>query len=265
MRAGLERLAFWSSLLAILTACGASIDLLTEALPTKAIAATNAAAWQEIAPGLEWRTIVPDGDELAQLKVVRIDSEQYRFRALYRPGQALSLRQWRSLEPGASVIVNANFFNPDYRALGLVVSDGAVFGSPYRDRGGTLIVKDDEVSIRSFRSGLPQQIQGINQAIQGFPLLVENGAQAFFDSSSARRARRTVVAQDTSGRILILVTPFLGMSLVELSAFLPSTDLDIVTAMNLDGGGSTMLFVNEIDYQLPSFDALPTALAIYRR
>lgn len=265
MRARLERLAIWSSLLAILTSCGASIDLLRGALPTQAIAAAEAAAWQAVAPGLEWRTIVPDGDELAQLKVVRIDPEQYRFRALYRPSQALSLRQWRSLEPGASVIVNANFFDPEYRALGLVVSDGAAFGRPYRDRGGTLIVKGDDISIRSFRSGLPQQNQGIDQAIQGFPLLVENGAQAYFDQSSARRARRTVVAQDTSGRVLILVTPLLGLSLADLSAYLAATDLDIVTAMNLDGGGSTMLYLNAIDYQLPSFDALPTALAIYRR
>ncbi len=265
MRARLQRVALWSSLLAILTACGASIDLLTDALPTPAATTAAGSAWQAVAPGLEWRTLVPNDDELAQLKALRIDPAQYRFRALYRPGQALSLSEWRSLEPEAGVIVNANFFDPDYRALGLVISDGAVYGSPYRDRGGSLIVRGDDISILSFRSGSPQQIQGIDQAIQGFPMLVENGAQAFFDQSRPRRARRTVVAQDASGRIMILVTPYLGMSLFDLSAFLASADLDIVTAMNLDGGGSTMLLLKEIDYQLPSFDTLPTVLAIYRR
>ena len=261
----LPNMAFGFSLMALLAACGAPIDLITDALPTPANRAAESAAWQAVAPGLEWRTLVPDGDELAQFEVLRIDPRQFRFRALYRPMQPLSLSDWRSAAPDASVIVNANFFDPEYRVLGLVISDGAVFGTPYRDRGGTLMVNEDGVSIVSFRAGMPQQLQGIDQAIQGFPMLVENGEQAFFSQSGARRARRTIVAQDTSGRILILVTPFLGMSLVDLSAYLPATDLDIVTALNLDGGGSTMLALDVTDYQLPSFDAVPAVLAMYRR
>ena len=90
---------------------------------------------------MEWRTIIPNDDELAQLKVLRIDPAQYRFRASYRPGQPLSLSEWRTWESDASVIVNANFFDPEYRALGLVISDSDVHGLPYRDRGGTLVVK----------------------------------------------------------------------------------------------------------------------------
>ena len=96
-------------------------------------------------------------------------------------------------------------------------------------------------------------------------MLVENGEQVFFDQSGARRARRTIIASDANGKILIMVTPLLGMSLAELSAYLPAIDLNIVTAVNLDGGGSTMLALSDNNYLLPSFDAVPTILAIYRR
>lgn len=252
-------------LIALLSSCRASIDLLNIALPSPDAAAPSAPAWQAIAPGLEWRAVSPNDDELAQFRVLRIDPGRYRFRALNRPGQPLSLSQWRALEPEASVIVNANFFDTNYRALGLVISDGAAFGLPYRDRGGTLVVEDGAVSIRSFRSGPLRGLQAFDQAVQGFPMLVENGAQAFFNQSSTRRARRTIIAKDASGRILIMVTPFLGLSLIELSAYLPTSGLDIVTAVNLDGGGSTMLALRDNDYLLPSFDAVPTILAIYRR
>jgi exopolysaccharide biosynthesis protein len=61
-----------------------------------------------------------------------------------------------------------------------------------------------------------------------------------------------------------MATPFLGLSLAELSAYLPTTDLNIVTALNLDGGGSTMMSVNPQGFSIPSFDPVPTILAIYK-
>jgi hypothetical protein len=65
-----------------------------------------------------------------------------------------------------------------------------------------------------------------------------------------------------------MVTPLVGMTLVELSEYLPTTDLELRTAVNLDGGGSTMLYLNVpggIEYTLSSFDPVPAVLAVYPR
>ena len=226
--------------------------------------ATSASDWQAIAEGLEWRRLLPNGDELAQLVVVRIDPSQYRFRALYRAGQPASLSAWRAQAPAASVLVNANFFNGEHEALGLVVSDGQAYGRAYRDRGGSFIIRDGAPAIIA-NQGESLSRDGIEQAVQGFPLLVDGGKPAYLARSGGERTRRTLIAIDRRGNILILVSPFLGLSLADLSAYLPGTDLDIETAFNLDGGGSTMLALPGVDYFQPSLDKAPTVLAVYPR
>ena len=182
-------------------------------------AAAPADGWERITEGLDWRLFHPNGDELSRLVVIRIDPGHFRFRAVYRPGEPLSLADWRRLEPAASVIINANFFDPRYRALGAVVSDGAAYGQAYTERGGTFLVGEGVASVVGFRSGPPRLDQSVEQAIQGFPLLVFEGEQAYFASIHGERNRRTAIAEDGNGSILIIIAPYIGLSLAELSAF----------------------------------------------
>jgi exopolysaccharide biosynthesis protein len=74
-----------------------------------------------------------------------------------------------------------------------------------------------------------------------------------------------VIAQDTQGRILLLVTPLTGLTLADLSAYLPTTDMSIVNALNLDGGGSTMIYARDNALRLASLDPVPAVLAVYAR
>lgn len=240
-------------------------SLRTPSAPTQAPPPTAESDWQSLADGMEWRTLLPNGDELAQIVVIRIDPGRFRFRAIYREGAPQSLADWRKIEPDASLIINANFFDRDHRVLGTVVSDGIRHGSAYSDRGGLFVLRDGSPTVTSTLSPQAQIDSSVEQAVQGFPLLMQQGQQAFFGSSNGERNRRTIIAADDSGRILILITPFLGLSLHDLSAYLPTIGLDIVTAVNLDGGGSTMLALPAADYFLPSFDAVPTILAVYPR
>ncbi len=219
--------------------------------------------WQQIAPGLQIRSMMPLNDASAQLLVARIDPKQYRFRAIYQPGAAQSLAGWRAQEPDASLIVNANYFDSARRAMGLVVSDGHAHGEAYRRLGGSLLVRNGEAAVVPNHAGMP--LYPSEQVVQGYPLLVENGKQAFTDPRGAERNRRSVIAQDSQGHILVIIAPYLGPSLQQLSAFLASADLDIVTAFNLDGGRSTMLSLPDADYMQPSLQAVPTILAVYKR
>ena len=224
----------------------------------------EADGWETISDGLEWRIYVPDSGELVQLYVIRIALEKFRFRALYREGDPLRINDWQAIEPDADVIINANFFDPDNNVIGLLVSDGVVYGQASQNRGGIFAVQDGVASVRSNQTQ-PYQGEALEQAVQASPFLVENREQAYFQTASSQLSRRTIIAQDIDGNILIMATPLLGLSLFDLSAYLPTTDLNIVNALNLDGGGSTMMTVPSADLLIPSLDAVPSILAVYAR
>jgi len=253
------------TLLLTLSACNMQLRALPGAIAEAPGTAVPRSGWTVIAPGLEWREIAQDKDQLSQLKLLRIDPERYFFRARYSPAKPYSLAQWRAREPEAAAIVNANFFDPSYRALGLVVSDGEGQGSPYLERGGSFIVNNGRPAVRANASMSQRNLESAEQAVQGFPLLVQNGEQAYFGGAKQERARRTAIAEDAAGNILIISAPLLGPTLGDLSAFLAESDLEIETAFNLDGGASTLMAVASIDYFQPSFDAVPVILAVYKR
>jgi exopolysaccharide biosynthesis protein len=187
------------------------------------------------------------------------------FRAHYNPGEGLSLVEWRERLPGAVLIINANFYTPQETVLGLLVSDGQVYGRAYTDRGGTFVVENGVPRVRSSINE-PYQGEPLQQAVQGFPMLVQNGTRAYTDPAQTRSARRTLIGQDAQGRIVIMITPLAGMGLTPMSAYLAGLDdLNLTQAFNLDGGGSVMMYLAPQDYALPSLDAVPAVLAVYPR
>ncbi len=222
--------------------------------------------WELLAPGFERRIYTPPNNGLGALVVLRIDPALYTFRAHYRPGAPLLLADWAANLPGAVAFINANYFDPQFNALGLVVADGVTYGQSFVNMGGLLQVQNGAVRVRSTILE-PYLGEPLEQAVQAFPMLVSNGAASFDNRQRDRVSRRTVAAQDAQGRILLMGTPLLGISLVDLSNFLAATDLQIINAVNLDGGGSTMMSVayGTPPYALASFDGVPTVLAVYPR
>lgn len=222
--------------------------------------------WEIIEPGLERRSFLPDDNGLKEIAVLRIDPALFAFRVHYRPGAPLNIGEWSRELPLAQVIINANLFDPQNEVVGLLISDGAVYGWSYTDRGGMFYVQDGVPRIRSnitqpYATGEP-----IQQAVQAYPMLVTDGQQAFTNTNGDRVTRRTAIGIDSQGHVLMMVTPLAGLGLVELSAFLANTpELDLVTAFNLDGGGSTMRYIAPLDQMLLSFDAVPAVLAVYRQ
>ncbi len=255
-------------MLAAVMACGCQLRQEALAgLATQAPASpTPQPEWEALAKGLEWRTFVPDGDELAQLIVIRIDPSFFRFRALYSPGNPKPLSQWRDEEDRAAVIVNANFFDEARHILGALISDGKVYGEPDEYGGGSFLVRGGQPAVIANRPNEPNITDAsIEQLVEGWPLLVDRGDPAYVDWSDSQRSRRTIIAGDSSGRILIMAAPWLGLSLSELGEYLTQAGLNILRAVNLDGGRSTMLSLPAASMFLPSFDAVPAILAVYPR
>jgi len=242
----------------------------TSAPPTSApsISPTIETGWNILAPGLEQRVYQPDGNFIAQLHVIRIDPAVYTFRAHYRPGDPLGIARWSETLSSPAAFVNANFFDPQAMILGLLVVDGVGYGQPYQDRGGTFAVLDGIPRVRS-NIQEPYVGEAFEQAVQGFPMLVLNGEASYSNTRDNQVSRRTVVAQDSSGRILLMMTPLIGITLSDLSVFLAGSDMEIVNALNLDGGGSSMLYYRppgtELPITFPSLDPVPAVLAVYAR
>jgi exopolysaccharide biosynthesis protein len=167
--------------------------------------------------------------------------------------------------PDALVVVNAGYFSPENRVTGLIISDGTRWGRSYSDYAGMLAVgPDGQVTLRWLHTWPFNPNEKLAQAVQSFPVLVKPGGLMGFppDADEGEPSRRTVVAQDTQGRIVLLASNQFRFSLHELAVWLSESDLELDIAMNLDGGASTGLWINGHDDNIDSQLPVPAVIAI---
>jgi hypothetical protein len=223
--------------------------------------------WQIIAPGIERRDVDLrlNGGRRTRAVVLRFDPAQVTFRVHYSPDDPHFITGWQEALPQAAVILNASFFDESHTALGLLVSDGQIFGQSFVGFGGMFQVSTTGVRVRSLVSE-PYLGDGLIQAVQAFPMLIETGGVlAPQGDGFDRRSRRTVIAQDTQGRILVAVIPYDMVSLADLQTGLITSDLNITIALGLDGGKSSGLIVNVPGHgeTYPNLDKVPSVIAVY--
>jgi hypothetical protein len=228
---------------------------------------TPVSDWQTLAPGVERRDVDLrlSGGRHARAVILRLDPAVVAFRVHYSPDDPHTIIGWRDSLPQAAVIFNASFFDETHRALGLLVSDGQVFGQSFVGFGGMFQVSASGVRVRSL-VGEPYYGDALIQAVQAFPMLIEAGGVLApqgdgFDS----RSRRTLIAQDWDGRILVAVIPNDLVSLADLQSWLITSDLNVTIAMGLDGGKSSGLIVNGPGHSetYPNLDKVPSVIAVY--
>jgi exopolysaccharide biosynthesis protein len=188
---------------------------------------------------------VESGEVAERLTIVRLDPATVRFRVHYDPVVPRPMSGWAEhLQP--LLVVNGGYFTPENETTGLLISDGQVWGTPYGNFAGLFAVTSDgQVSVRWLRDWPYDPDEPLTDALQSFPVLVKPGGVMGFpaDADDGRPARRTVVAQDNQGRILMIVAPRGNLSLHELARFLAESDLELDVALNLDGGFSTGLWL----------------------
>ena len=202
--------------------------------------------WNRVAPGVEvryedWKN--PGGDD-DTVTIVRFDLHKVKLNVGYQPQQPLMMSQWMQQEQ-ATAIINGGYFDQEDDATALVVSSGKAFGESYAGFGGMLSVDArGRVSLRSLRQQpYDANHEQLEQATQSSPMLILAGKRTQF-SADASQTRRSVVAMDKQGRLLFIASPGQVFSLDQLADQLAASDLSIDTALNLDGGASTGLYVN---------------------
>jgi uncharacterized protein YigE (DUF2233 family) len=205
--------------------------------------------WTEVMPGMALRVMPVDVEETPEpvnAILVRIDPARFAFRVHYDPARAATVQRWQE-RIGGLLVVNGGFFESDNAPVGLLVADGEVFGTsldqydePYSEYGGMFGVVGEAVGIRLLAEAPYQPDEPLDQAVQGFPMLVDNGERPVDFELPGDAARRTAIALDQSGRVLIIVIDSVEISLPDLRDWLVATDeLAISAALNLDGGPST--------------------------
>ncbi len=232
-------------LLFVLTGCGA--------LPTITFgqgaqtSPTTTDAWSSAAPGVEtrqenWKS--PDGDGASDLvTIVRFDLHRVKLSVAYQPDHPLSMQEWTQKEQPAALI-NGGYFDGLDHATALVISNGQTSGTSYQGFGGMLAVDaQGNVQLRSLHEQPYDPAESLTQATQCSPMLLLNGQRTQFNTDT-KMSPRSVVALDKQGRLLFIASPGSAFTLNEMADLLARSDLSLVTALNLDGGSSTGLYVN---------------------
>ena len=208
------------------------------------------------------RIVDADEIELDRVLVLRIDPVYYRFDVAYSPEEPKTLVEW-SEETGALITLNGGFFTAEYQATGLTIVNGVPSGWSY-DFGGMVAIQNGTPRVRSLAAEPYQANEVVDAGLQAFPLLVHPDGRGY-EEISADRARRTIIAQDQTGQILLIVTARSHFTLSEISQYLLDSDLNLHIALNLDGGTSTGLLLTEPRIEIPAFVLMPTVLTVYPR
>jgi uncharacterized protein YigE (DUF2233 family) len=199
--------------------------------------------WQALSSGIELRRLKVEVNGVSsRLWLARLDPARAQLRVLYDRANPRLVREW--FAGGKFLLaVNAGYFTEDYTATGLIISDGARSGQSYTGFGGMLAVQASKTRVRWLVTEPYSANEPLRQAVQAFPMLVHSGGKPGIAEDDGKLARRTVVGQDRQGRIVFVSSPESFFTLKALSMFLAASDLQLDTALNLDGGPSSGMLV----------------------
>jgi uncharacterized protein YigE (DUF2233 family) len=187
----------------------------------------------------------------------------------YAPDDPATAVGWHA-RTKALATINGGFFLPNNLTNGLLVMNGKRFGTSFDRHGGMLSVVNDKASIRALAQFPYNRAEPLDQAVQGSPMILyPGGFPVQFDDVQDVADRRTVVAQDRSGRLMFIVADQSVVSLYRLRDWLAAErpDLDLFAAFNLDGGHSTGLVVSagSQPVSIDSRTRIPAVIALFER
>ena len=234
--------------------------------PSKAGGSDTLDTWTQTQPGVElrrehWKSAGGNEDTVT---ITRFDTKKVHLSIGYQPDQPLQLKDWMK-QSNAIAIINGGYFDQQNRATALLISDGQVHGSSYQDCCGMLAADSaGNVTIQSLHDQpYDPGTQQLQQATQSRPMLIMAGKRTQFQETAAA-SPRSVVAMDNQGRLLFIVSPAQAFSVDELADLLQQSDLSLKTALNMDGGTSTGLYLRSGSQQvsLDSVNPLPIVIMI---
>lgn len=218
--------------------------------------------FRTLRPGLEFAIV--RGEPFcrrgsAEIAVLRLDPARYRLRVHHYTSEPdrtpLDALEWQR-RTGALAIFNAGQYYPDYSYMGLLVSNGEIV-SPrlHPDYKAALVASMVQGQPRARvvdleREPLDPRKPGWREVAQSFMLLDRSGRLRA--RKSGLIAKRTIVADDAEGRLLVITTEG-AYTLHEFAALIQKLPLGVRQAMCMDGGQEAELAVSVGGFRYASF------------
>jgi hypothetical protein len=232
--------------------------------------------WKTIHKGAEYRTVTFERSEPQQtidLKIVRFDGRWIAPRIV--PSQLYGLKgasvKTLGEKSGAVAMINANYFDGNGKPLGFLKVAAADI-NPNISRSdlytGIFAIKDHTPFIVHRDQFLPPQA---DEGLQAGPLLLTRSLPLTVTRGAERQFRRSVIGIDPEQRLVIAVTDTLfgGLTWAELQEFFGSPRWQAQTSdlLNLDGGGSSQLYIRGAQFQeyVAGTADVPTAIGFFPR
>jgi uncharacterized protein YigE (DUF2233 family) len=194
------------------------------------------------------RSIVEDTEsgDRAQIHLALFDSKRATLKVIDQPNEPRSALAETMEHHNSLAGTNGGYFEPDYTALGLLVSDGRVI-APLRKAGllsGVLAVTNGRLRVQRVAE-FSRKARPVD-ALQSGPFLVDRG-RAVSGLNAERLARRTFIATDGATQAGLGYCS--AVSLAQLARILATSDLvrdfTIERALNLDGGSSSAFWFRD--------------------
>lgn len=224
--------------------------------------AAFAADWQRVGPGVDYREFA-EGDQ--DIHVTRIDltNDQIRVIATRQNEQGMKVSDYAKKNKALAAI-NADYFDEKFKPVGLTVGPcGQWANTKDTSREGVVAIGGKSATISRQSEVMDPPAEWIETAVSGWPALVVDctplTAQQLPGSDVFTRAPhpRTAVGVTQNGKTLYFVvadgrrTGVPGLTLAQLGTFM-KTRLNACSAINLDGGGSTAMWVGDHVVNRPS-------------
>ncbi len=220
--------------------------------------------WQNLQTGLDYTKInVVYSGTPVNIHALKVNLTQLQVKPIFTP--ARSFVKSMAISHDALAVINANFFEPSGKPLGLLIADQAEL-NPFKDISwwSVLCIKNNTAQI--FHASVYQKDQ-CDAAIQAGPRLVIQGAVPKLKENISKKS---AVGLNAKGELVIIMTEnVLPISLFAEVLRVKEAEggFELVDVLNLDGGSSTQIYVNTTNFTLdiPNFVQVPVGLAVFNR
>jgi len=239
---------------------------------TEATPRTLDMGWDLLQSGLERRllNIYDNNNQFVEsLHILRLNQNLFRLDVAYNEIPK-DLEDWQA-ETKALIVVNGGYFRIEddkYIPNGLAIVKGKAFGDSYDTFAGMLAINENGAELRWLANNPYDPTEELWAGLQSFPLLVKPDGKLGFSKQNEDnlQARRTVIGQDKDGKLFFMVASKGYFTLHQLSAFLTASDLNLDIAINLDGGPSSGIIMDNYPQETISAQTpLPIVILVYSR
>jgi uncharacterized protein YigE (DUF2233 family) len=226
--------------------------------------------WRNVAPGVDYQEFAESGMDV---HVTRVDlgNETVRVIGSRQSDRGLKVSDYAKKNK-ALVAMNGDYFDDKFYPVGLTIGPcGQWEGTKDTSREGFVAIGDDSGTIYTQSEVVDPVGDWVDTAVSGWPLLVKEcaplpklpGSDAFTRSAHPRTAvglsadRKTLYLVVADGRRAGIP----GLTLPQLASFMADR-LHACSAINLDGGGSSAMWVGDRIVNRPS-DGVERRVAVH--